>query len=294
MLRCIADTGRTRQTYTRSKFLSAILPSPSIMLSGLSELLLKRKRGEAEIDSVTETASRRPVYHKPDDPNPLPQRDSSLEQEDSGPQRTELSELARNDQPASRASEKHLPPRPENEIVERSLTNWTSGKSAIFPEGKTLGLTAIHTPTDLSNTLVDIIFIHGLTGDAYDTWFKKDTKDTKERKDNKGKKAQKEKDKKDNEDAKREEEDCGVYWPTHLLPQDIADARILAFGYDADVTKVFGAVGQGKLRDHADALLGDLATLRDADDTVGSQQLTLNYIVLMKPTARPEDHIHHS
>ena len=261
------------------------------MLLGLSKLLSKRKRGEADTDSVTEIASHRPSYHEPDDPNPPAQRASNSEQEDSDPQRTEISE---HDQLASRAVEKHLPPRQENEIIERSLTNWASGKSAIFPEGNTLGLTAIHTPTDLSNTLVDIIFIHGLTGDAYDTWFKKDTKDKKENKDNRDKKGKKEKDKKDNEDAEREEEDCGVYWPTQLLPEDIADARILAFGYDADVTKVFGAVGQGKLRDHAEALLGDLATIRDADDTVGSQQHIRDYRVLMIPAARPEDHIHHS
>jgi hypothetical protein len=60
------------------------------------------------------------------------------------------------------------------------------------------------------------------------------------------------------------------------LPGDIADARILTFGYDADVTKIFGAVGQGRLRDHADALLGDLAILRDSDDTVGINRTNLS------------------
>lgn len=49
---------------------------------------------------------------------------------------------------------------------------------------------------------VDIVFVHGLIGNAYDTWLHKGTK---------------------------------VYWPSELLRQDIPDARILSFGYDADV-----------------------------------------------------------
>jgi len=48
---------------------------------------------------------------------------------------------------------------------------------------------------------VDIVFVHGLTGNAYNTWLHKDTR---------------------------------VHWPSQLLRQDIPDARILSFGYDAD------------------------------------------------------------
>ncbi|KAI9733944.1 MAG: hypothetical protein M1834_002599 [Cirrosporium novae-zelandiae] len=49
-------------------------------------------------------------------------------------------------------------------------------------------------------------------------------------------------------------------------------ARILAFGYDADVTRFLGPVGQGNLRDHASALNGDLVRLRAKDKSVVSKE----------------------
>ena len=49
---------------------------------------------------------------------------------------------------------------------------------------------------------VDIVSVHGLTENALNTWFHKGTH---------------------------------VHWPRHLLSQDISDARILSFGYDADI-----------------------------------------------------------
>ncbi|RYC59435.1 hypothetical protein CHU98_g6770 [Xylaria longipes] len=48
----------------------------------------------------------------------------------------------------------------------------------------------------------------------------------------------------------------------YLLSKDIPGARILSFGYDADVTKIVGAVGQGNLRDHASALVAEYAALQ--------------------------------
>ena len=52
---------------------------------------------------------------------------------------------------------------------------------------------------------VDIVFVHGLTGNAYNTWLDKET---------------------------------GVHWPSKLLEQDIPESRILSFGYDADVVNI--------------------------------------------------------
>ncbi len=75
---------------------------------------------------------------------------------------------------------------------------------------------------------MDIIFIHGLTGSSYHTWVS----------------------------------NTGVYWPTDLLPHDIPDTRIMAFGYDADVTRFVGPVSQNSVRDHASDLVGDLAAIR--------------------------------
>jgi hypothetical protein len=62
--------------------------------------------------------------------------------------------------------------------------------------------------------------------------------------------------------------ESGVYWPTQLLSKDIPDARIMTFGYDADVMKFLGPVGQNNIRDHELNLLGDLAAQRDEDGSV--------------------------
>ena len=50
--------------------------------------------------------------------------------------------------------------------------------------------------------MVDIVFVHGLTANAYDIGL-------------------------------HEKEQ--IRWPSVLLKQDISDSRILSFGYDADV-----------------------------------------------------------
>ena len=75
-----------------------------------------------------------------------------------------------------------------------------------------------------SSAYVDIVFVHGLTGDAYNTWRHKET---------------------------------GVYWPSELLGQDIPDSRILSFGYDADVVNILGGgpASNSRLSNHAESSL---------------------------------------
>ncbi|KAI0016123.1 hypothetical protein F4780DRAFT_760925 [Xylariomycetidae sp. FL0641] len=97
----------------------------------------------------------------------------------------------------------------------------------LFPGGQTRGLRVLKEATDLTSE-VDIIFIHGLTGDSWRTWH----------------------------------HPSGVYWPIDLLSQDLPGARILSFGYDADVAKLVGAVGKSNLRDHASTLVGEYGALR--------------------------------
>ncbi|MCJ1344209.1 hypothetical protein MMC31_002412 [Peltigera leucophlebia] len=99
----------------------------------------------------------------------------------------------------------------------------------MFPNGGTIGLRVLHTPTNTPNNLVDIIFVHGLTGNSYNTWLDEKSK---------------------------------TYWPVHLLRHSLPNARIMTFGYNADVAKLIGPVGQNSLRDHALTLLGDLARIR--------------------------------
>lgn len=97
-----------------------------------------------------------------------------------------------------------------------------------FPGGNTLGLSVLHSPEDAQ---VDIIFIHGLMGDAYRTWA---------------------------------DDGANVYWPVDLLGKENKDARIIVFGYDSQVVGLFSSVGQNTLRGHADSILGHIANLRPA------------------------------
>ena len=105
----------------------------------------------------------------------------------------------------------------------------------MFPHGGTIGLRVLHTPTNTSNNLVDIIFVHGLTGTSYDTWLDEKSK---------------------------------TNWPVHLLHHSLPNAQIMAFGYNADVAKFIGPVGQNNLRDHALTLLGDLGRISREPESV--------------------------
>ncbi|KFZ25366.1 hypothetical protein V502_00151 [Pseudogymnoascus sp. VKM F-4520 (FW-2644)] len=84
------------------------------------------------------------------------------------------------------------------------------------------------------NARVDIIFLHGLTGHREKTWT-----------------------------ATGEDEP----WPKSLLPKDLLTARIITYGYDADVVNLTRVAGHNTVREHATNLINDLAALRR--DAVG-------------------------
>lgn len=122
-----------------------------------------------------------------------------------------------------------------NEIFTARSTGQSSDKASkekLFPSGQVYGLQVLYTPP---NPLIDVIFVHGLTGNSYKTWL---------------------------------EDKSGTYWPVHLLTKSVPEARIMTFGYDADVGKFLSPVSQNNLNDHALSLIGDLATLRDGDRSV--------------------------
>ncbi|KAF7519720.1 hypothetical protein PCG10_009763, partial [Penicillium crustosum] len=81
---------------------------------------------------------------------------------------------------------------------------------------------------------LSIIFIHGLTGDRDATWTASDATDP---------------------------------WPKTLLPPAIPTARVLTFGYDANVADWKGVVSQSRIANHAGNLLTALSTYRENDDT---------------------------
>lgn len=82
-----------------------------------------------------------------------------------------------------------------------------------------------------------IVFIHGLTGGWEKTWTDKSTS-----------------------------ESC--FWPKELLPEDLPEARIFTYGYDAKVADFFERVSQSRIGDHAKTLANDLANMRSRTGTV--------------------------
>lgn len=81
---------------------------------------------------------------------------------------------------------------------------------------------------------IDIVFVHGLTGNAYNTWVHKDT---------------------------------GVHWPSELLRQDMQNARILSFDYDADIVNIWNPASNSRLSNHAENMVGGLVRKREKTGT---------------------------
>ena len=79
----------------------------------------------------------------------------------------------------------------------------------------------------------DIVFVHGLRGDAIKTWSVDD-----------------------------------VCWPRDLLPKDIAGARVMSWSYDSSIANLKTFSSQNSIFAHAENLLGDLALRRDGNSEV--------------------------
>lgn len=102
-----------------------------------------------------------------------------------------------------------------------------------------LGLRVVHNLIK-ENVLLDIIFVHGLTGDSSSTWLH-------------------------SSNERIHEHD--VHWPRDLVKGDVSNARISLFGYDANVASFWGGASQNRLSNHAENLLGELTGLREETDT---------------------------
>ena len=109
-----------------------------------------------------------------------------------------------------------------------------SGQPGSEPHAK-LAIKVFHESAAPPDLQIDIVFIHGLTGSSYNTWC---------------------------------DPESGVHWPRDLLKTDIPEARIICWGYDADVTSFWGHASKNRLSEHAQNLLGDLARLREDTNSV--------------------------
>lgn len=92
------------------------------------------------------------------------------------------------------------------------------------------GLTEVYAPPD-GGAKVDIVFVHGLNGDPHRSWTSEKSK---------------------------------IFWPWKLLPAELDEekARILVYGYDADVTSFTDGVSKDKIHNHAENLVAVLAANR--------------------------------
>jgi hypothetical protein len=91
----------------------------------------------------------------------------------------------------------------------------------------------------------DIVFIHGLTGGRDSTWTAKGAEEPWPK--------LLPRDENDDED---DEDEKGSGYP-------LGTARIMSWGYDADIVKLAGAAGQNRVMDHARNLLGALEDVRE-------------------------------
>ena len=92
-------------------------------------------------------------------------------------------------------------------------------------------------PPESANHSGSIVFVHGLTGKQLSTWTAAG---------------------------------AAAPWPKVLLADDIPDARISAFGYDADIVKLLGPAGQNRIRHHARNLLRGIADMWLESETVSA------------------------
>ena len=129
---------------------------------------------------------------------------------------------------------------PQDLPAQLSQTNISPGpttsntQASPAPIGKGDNYGAIQLFGGGTKATLDIVFVHGLTGNSYNTWF--------------------------HEEAK-------VHWPSQLLSQDIPDARILSFGYDADIVNFWNPASNSRLSNHAETMVDELARRRSRTST---------------------------
>ncbi|KAL8859328.1 MAG: hypothetical protein Q9178_004266 [Gyalolechia marmorata] len=120
---------------------------------------------------------------------------------------------------------------------EGSSSTTTAGDAGDLHASEVVGADSDASPRPLGvktldtgkSAIVDIVFVHGLTGHRHRTWTAPGATEP---------------------------------WPKVLLPQAIPNARIITYGYDADVVHWTSTAGQNTTREHAQNLVNDLCNHR--------------------------------
>jgi len=118
---------------------------------------------------------------------------------------------------------------PSAEALQRQGPLHNPMTPAAIEPGPNYGIKVLYDGSAEAKADIDVVFVHGLTGNAYSTWFHKD---------------------------------AGVHWPSALLGRDIKDARILSFGYDADIINIWKPASNSRLSNHAEHLVRSLERVR--------------------------------
>ena len=102
----------------------------------------------------------------------------------------------------------------------------------------------IRVPQITTSNRTSLVFVHGLGGHWYNTWYKNE-----------------------------------VFWPRDLLSKDVQNVRIITFGYDSDVVKFFGQVNRNQIHDHARTLVADLRRCRKKKDAVRCHDINYHLVI---------------
>ncbi|KAH6684640.1 hypothetical protein B0J14DRAFT_573294 [Halenospora varia] len=131
------------------------------------------------------------------------------------------------------------------------------------PSDRKYGIKIFHDPSD---AVVDIVFVHGITGHREHTW----------------------------SSSKHSRP-----WPETLLPSKIPEARIFSVGYDAAVLGWRSKISSNRIGDHSKNLLAALATHRDGDHSSDRPIIFVAHSLgglvcedaLLSSKASPEEHL---
>ncbi len=119
-------------------------------------------------------------------------------------------------------SESHTALNPDPSVM--TICQLSLCKQLFFNE-RNYDLQILHNSAEL---LVDIIFVHDLTDDSYNTWLKTESE---------------------------------IYWSVYLLSKDVLNTQIMMFKYNADITKFLDSVLQNNSHNYASALFEKLAAV---------------------------------